>query len=130
MMSFYCLKWAFYKPGTVGDYESRRTGNDSISFSKFCGLTLEQASRMHGTLSRKWQKINAYRKNIKKFNRQLEKHQIVIRTGAIIDASVVDTPLKLKESQVMKLPRSPWRWENREDLEKGKKEEITALKPA
>ncbi len=29
-------------------------------------------------------------------NKQLEKHKIIVKTGAIVDASIVDSPLKLK----------------------------------
>ena len=29
-------------------------------------------------------------------NRQLEAHSIIVKTGAIVDASVIDTPLKPK----------------------------------
>lgn len=37
----------------LSDYEVENRINDSISFSKFCGLTLEQTSPDHSTLSTK-----------------------------------------------------------------------------
>jgi len=36
----------------LSDYEVEDRINDSISFSKFCGLTLEQTAPDHSTLSR------------------------------------------------------------------------------
>jgi IS5 family transposase len=41
-------------------------------------------------------KKKAYDKLFKEINRQLEKHQIIVKTGAIVDASVIDTPLRPK----------------------------------
>jgi transposase, IS5 family len=83
----------------LSDYEVEDRINDSISFSKFCGLTLEQTAPDHSTLSR-FRSImtekNAYDKLLKALNKQLEKHKIIVKSGAIIDASVIDTPLKPK----------------------------------
>lgn len=83
----------------LSDYEVEDRINDSISFSKFCGLTLEQTAPDHSTLSRfrtRMTKKNAYDKLLKELNRQLSEHQIIVKTGAIVDASVIDTPLKPK----------------------------------
>jgi IS5 family transposase len=41
-------------------------------------------------------KAKAYEPLFKEINRQLEAHSIIVKTGAIIDASVIDTPLKPK----------------------------------
>jgi transposase, IS5 family len=83
----------------LSDYEVEDRINDSISFSGFCGLTLEQVSPDHSTLSRfrtQMTKAGAYKKLMKEINKQLEAHQILVKTGAIVDASVIDTPLKPK----------------------------------
>lgn len=83
----------------LSDYEVEERINDSISFSKFCGLTLEQISPDHSTLSRfrtEMTKKGVYEKLLKEFNKQLSKHKILIETGAIVDASISDTPLKPK----------------------------------
>jgi IS5 family transposase len=37
-----------------------------------------------------------YEKLFKLLNKQLEKHKIIVKTGAIVDASIIDTPLKPK----------------------------------
>lgn len=91
-----CLLQTWYG---LSDYEVEDRVNDSISFSKFCGLTLEQPSPDHSTLSRfrtAMTNAGAFEKLFKQLNRQLEKHQIIVKTGAIVDASVIDTPLKPK----------------------------------
>ncbi|OBW42487.1 hypothetical protein AB670_01127 [Chryseobacterium sp. MOF25P] len=63
----------------LSDYEVEDRINDSISFSKFCGLTLEQSAPDHSTLSR-FRSImtrnNAYEKLLKELNKQLSKHNI------------------------------------------------------
>lgn len=91
-----CLLQMWYG---LSDYEVEDRINDSISFSQFCGLTLEQPAPDHSTLSRfrtAMTKAKAYEKLFKEINRQLESHNIIVKKGAIVDASVVDTPLKPK----------------------------------
>ena len=83
----------------LSDYEVEDRVNDSISFSYFCGLHIDQIAPDHSTLSRFrsiMTKAEAYEPLFKEINRQLEAHHIIIKTGAIIDASVIDTPLKPK----------------------------------
>ena len=85
----------------LSDYDVEDRVNDSISFSRFCGLTLDQVSPDHSTLSRfrtQMTKAGVYEKLIKEINKQLEAHQIIVKTGAIVDASVIDSPLKPKGS--------------------------------
>lgn len=91
-----CLLQTWYG---LSDYEVEDRINDSISFSSFCGLTLEQPAPDHSTLSRfrtAMTKAKAYEKLFKEINCQLEAHHIIVKKGAIVDASVVDTPLKPK----------------------------------
>lgn len=83
----------------LSDYEVEDRVNDSISFSYFCGLHIDQVAPDHSTLSRfrtMMTKAKAYEALFKEINRQLEAHKIIVKTGAIIDASVIDTPLKPK----------------------------------
>lgn len=90
-----CLLQTWYG---LSDYEVEDRVNDSISFSRFCGLTLEQPAPDHSTLSRfrtAMTQAKAFDKLFKEV-RQLEAHQIIVKKGAIVDASVVDTPLKPK----------------------------------
>ena len=83
----------------LSDYEVEDRVNDSISFSYFCGLHIDQVCPDHSTLSRfrtLMTKTKAYDSLFKEINRQLEAHNIIVKTGAIVDASVIDTPLKPK----------------------------------
>ena len=83
----------------LSDYEVEDRVNDSISFGYFCGLHIDQVCPDHSTLSRfrtLMTKANAYEPLFKEVNRQLESHGIIVKTGAIVDASVIDTPLKPK----------------------------------
>ena len=83
----------------LSDYEVEDRINDSLSFSYFCGLTIEQISPDHSTLSRfrtALTKTGTFEKLFKSINSQLEKHQIIVKKGAIVDASVIDTPLRPK----------------------------------
>lgn len=83
----------------LSDYEVEDRVNDSISFSYFCGLNIDQVAPDHSTLSRfrtLMTKAKAYEPLFKAINHQLESHHIIVKTGAIVDASVIDTPLKPK----------------------------------
>jgi len=91
-----CLLQTWYG---LSDYEVEDRINDSISFGYFCGLTLEQPAPDHSTLSRfrsALTKSETFEKLFKEINKQLEAHGIIVKTGAIIDASVIDTPRKPK----------------------------------
>lgn len=83
----------------MSDYEAEERINDSISFGRFCGFSVEETAPDHSTLSRfrsLLTKHNAYDEILNEINRQLEEKQILVRTGAIVDASIVDSPLKPK----------------------------------
>jgi IS5 family transposase len=83
----------------LSDYELEERLNDSISFSRFCGLSLQIPSPDHSTVSRfrtEMTQKGAYEKLLKALNKQLEKHKIIVKTGAIVDASIIDSPLKPK----------------------------------
>lgn len=91
-----CLLQSWYG---LSDYEVEDRINDSLSFSYFCGLTIEQTAPDHSTLSRfrtSMTKANAYEKLFKEINKQLEVKGILVKKGVLVDASVVDTPLKPK----------------------------------
>ena len=91
-----CLLQTWYG---LSDYEVEDRINDSISFSYFCGLHIDQVSPDHSTLSRfrsMMTKAKAYESLFKEINKQLESNQILVKTGAIVDASVIETPLKPK----------------------------------
>ena len=65
----------------------------------FCDLNIDQVAPDHSTLSRfrsLMTKAKAYEPLFKEINRQLEAHRIIVKTGVIVDASVIDTPLRPK----------------------------------
>lgn len=91
----------------LSDYEVEDRVNDSIGFSKFVGLELDSSVPDHSVLSRfrkELTKNNAYEKVMKEINQQLERHKIIIKTGAIVDASIIDTPLKPKGKPTYEVP--------------------------
>jgi IS5 family transposase len=91
-----CLLQSWYG---LSDYEVEDRINDSLSFSYFCGMTIEQVAPDHSTLSRfrtALTKTKTFEKLFSSINKQLETHNIIVKTGLIIDASVIDTPLRPK----------------------------------
>jgi len=91
-----CLLQSWYG---LSDYEVEDRINDSLSFSYFCGLHIEQVAPDHSTLSRfrtALTKTGTFEVLFKAINNQLEKHEIIVKKGAIVDASVIDTPLRPK----------------------------------
>lgn len=83
-----CLLQTWYG---LSDYEVEDRINDSLSFSYFCGLTIEQTAPDHSTLSRfrtAMTKADAYNKLFKAINKQLEDKGILVKKGVLVDASV------------------------------------------
>lgn len=91
-----CLLQTWYG---LSDYEVEDRVNDSISFGYFCGLTIDQVAPDHSTLSRfrsAMAKSGSFEKLLEEINTQLSNHNIIVKTGVIVDASVVETPLRPK----------------------------------
>lgn len=83
----------------LSDYEVEDRVNDSISFSRFVGISLDDSVPDHSVISRFRSELTSkgvYEKLFKAMNKQLEKHRILVKTGAIVDASIVDSPYKPK----------------------------------
>lgn len=81
----------------LSDYEVEDRLNDSLSFMTFVGLTLEDAVPDNTVLSRfrtELTKKNAYEPLMNIINLQLEQKGILLKKGAIIDASITDSPRK------------------------------------
>ena len=86
-----CLLQSWYG---LSDYEVEDRINDSLSFSYFCGMTIEQAAPDHSTLSRfrtSLTKTGTFEKLFKTINEQLEQHKILVKTGIINNSSVKST---------------------------------------
>lgn len=87
----------------LSDYEVEERVNDSISFLSFVGLTLEDSVPDNTVLSRfrtTLVKEGAYDKLLKMINDQLEAHNIVLRTGTIVDSSITDSPRKPRGKKI------------------------------
>lgn len=83
----------------LSDYEVEAQVNDSLSFMEFTGLALEDSVPDHSVISRfrtKMTNDNAYEKLLNSINQQLEAHEILIKKGCIVDASVTQAPRKPK----------------------------------
>ena len=90
----------------LSDYEVEDRVNDSISFSYFCGLSIEDIAPDHSAVSRfrtALTKTGTFEKLFKTINSTLESHNIIIKKGAIVDASIVDTPRKPKGKTTFKV---------------------------
>lgn len=91
-----CLLQSWYG---LSDYEVEDRVNDSLSFSCFCGMTIEQVAPDHSTLSRFRTALTGtktFEKLFSSMNSQLEHNNIIVKKGIIADASVIDTPLRPK----------------------------------
>lgn len=70
----------------------------------------------------------AYEKIFKALNKQLDKHKILVKTGAIIDASIVDSPLKPKGTVTYEIETDRAEKERSEDQKELETQEQTLLK--
>jgi IS5 family transposase len=81
----------------LSDYEVEEKVNDSLSFMKFVGLTLEDDVPDHSILSRFRTELtqkDAYEKLMGNINGQFEAKGVLLKKGAIVDASITDSPRK------------------------------------
>ena len=86
----------------LSDYELEDQVNDRISFSRFVGIPLDATVPDHSVICRfrgELNKRNGYEKLFTEINRQLEQHNILVRTGVIVDASITDSPRRPRGKQ-------------------------------
>ena len=91
-----CLLQTWYG---LSDYEVEEKVNDSLSFMQFVGLQLEDEVPDHSVISRfrsELTKKEAFEKIFEQINGQLEGKGLIVKTGAIADATVTDSPRKPK----------------------------------
>jgi IS5 family transposase len=91
-----CLLQTWYG---LSDYEVEERVNDSLSFMRFVGLQLEDEVPDHSVISRfrtEMTKQDAYEKIFEQINEQLEAKGLIVKTGALVDASVTESPCKPK----------------------------------
>ncbi|MFB9057827.1 transposase [Mariniflexile ostreae] len=83
----------------LSDYEVEDRLDDSMSFSYFCDMQIDEVALDHSTLSRfrtALTKNNTFEKLFSSINAQLEAQNIIVKKGIIVEASVIDTPLRPK----------------------------------
>ena len=83
----------------LSDVKTEVYVNDSLSATRFCGLNLEDPIPDHSTLSRFHSELTRNKgkdKLLLAFNKQLEKHQVIIHTGLKVNASFAESPRKPK----------------------------------
>jgi transposase, IS5 family len=98
--------------------------NDSIKFTKFLGLSLEDSVPDHSVISRFRKELsekNALNKVLGELNRQLTKHNIIVKTGVLIDASVTQSAYTPKQPTIFEIAND--REEEERDLGEIEKEE-------
>ncbi len=86
----------------MSDYGVEEAVNDRISFSRFVGLSLDDKSPDHSIISRfrtELTKNNAYEILLHKINNCLDQHHIVVKTRALIDASITEQPTQTERQK-------------------------------
>ncbi len=81
----------------LSDYEVEDRINDSLSFMQFVGLTLDDEVPDHSVLSRFRSALtqkDGYEALMALINSRLEAQHIILRRGAVVDASITDSPRK------------------------------------
>ncbi|EFU29717.1 IS5 family transposase [Segatella buccae] len=79
----------------LSDGEVEDQVNDRLSFSRFVGLGMEDAAPDSTTVCRFRNTLveaDLYDAVLGKINRQLEEKGVIVKRGAIVDASITDTP--------------------------------------
>lgn len=83
----------------LSDYAVEEQVNDSLAFMKFCDLQLEDEVPDHSIVCRFRNALNKagiWEQLLNKINHQLTKYGVLVKKGAIIDASVTPTSRKPK----------------------------------
>ena len=81
----------------LSDAELEEALNDRVSFRRFLGLSLEDASPDHTTLCRFRNRLveaGLAEKLFAEFEQQLERHGLLLKRGTMIDATLVETPFR------------------------------------
>lgn len=79
----------------LSDGEVEEQVNDRLSFSRFVGLGLEDTAPDSTTVCRFRNTLveaDLYDMVLNEINRQLSAHGVIVKRGAIVDASITDTP--------------------------------------
>jgi IS5 family transposase len=94
----------------LSDAELEEALNDRVSFRRFLGLSLQDASPDHTTLCRFRNRLveaGLADKVFAEFDRQLEARGLVLKRGTMIDASLIATPFRPGSSDGSRLAVDP-----------------------
>ena len=89
-----CLLGIWYQ---LSDRALEDRVNDSISFNRFCGLSLADPVPDHSIVSRfrtMMTEGGGWDGLLREINRQLEGQGLLVRTGTLVDASITESPRK------------------------------------
>jgi IS5 family transposase len=118
-----CLLQTWYG---LSDYEVEDRINDSLSFSNFLEMSVEDTAPDHSTISRfrsLMSNHNVYEELLNEINKQLDEHHILVKTGVIVDASVVPTERRPRRKPGYEIVKDRAEEEpSKEDIEKEKEE--------
>ncbi|MGI2298307.1 IS5 family transposase [Candidatus Cardinium hertigii] len=79
----------------LSDYQVEEEVNDRITFSRFCGISMDNSVPDHSVLSRFRTALTekkALDRLLKIINDQLSNHGVLVQHGAVVDASITPTP--------------------------------------
>ena len=111
----------------LSDGEVEEQVNDRLSFSRFAGLGMEDIVPDSTTVCR-FRNIlveaDLYDTLLEEFNRQLEAKGIIVKRGAIIDASITNTPRRLRGGKSYEVVEDRKEDENMEASEKAMLKEV------
>ena len=111
----------------LSDGEVEEQVNDRLSFSRFAGLGMEDIIPDSTTVCR-FRKIlveaDLYDTLLAEFNRQLEAKGIIVKRGAIVDASITNTPCRPRGGKSYEVVEDRKEDENMEASEKAMLKEV------
>ena len=102
-----CLLQTWYN---LSDYGIEEQVNDVLSFMRFCDLQLEDEVPDHSIVCRFRKALNdtgAWEVLLRAFNEQLTAHGVLVKQGAIVDASITPSPRKPQGPKVYELHQEP-----------------------
>ena len=111
----------------LSDGEVEDQVNDRLSFSRFVGLGMEDVAPDSTTVCRFRNILVAaglYDRVLDEINRQLEEKGVIIKRGAIVDASITDTPRRPRGRKTYEVVEDRDEDTNREASEKGMIKEV------
>lgn len=117
----------------MSDYEAEERINDSLTFSHFFDLSLQKTFPDHiqsVVFEMKWSK-KFFDKLFKAFNKQLEKHKIILKKGVLVNASVTKSPFlphQKTDFEIVPVDRAEISTEETEEDVEGKSGDIASKK--